>query len=119
MKDFACQGVALKLGQRDFENDKLIDEARPEHMWVHLNSFPSGHVIIESDDVDDKVLQFAGQLCLQHSKVKHLRSVKAIATPISNLKKTGTLGEVQFVSKRQTRIFEIVKAETTFPGDFT
>jgi predicted ribosome quality control (RQC) complex YloA/Tae2 family protein len=108
MKEFDYEGVTLKLGQCDSENDRLIRESRPEHTWVHLNSFPSGHVVIQSPDVDANVLQVAAQICLQHSKVRSLKTAKAITTSVSNLKRTDALGEVEFVSRRRTRTFPIV-----------
>ena len=46
MKQFEINDTIVRLGETAKENWSLIDEADDQYIWMHLNSFPSGHIII-------------------------------------------------------------------------
>ena len=101
------ENIILKLGEKDEENWKLIDQASQNWWWVHLNSFPSPHVIINTDKPTKSLLKIAGQFCLSNSKYKYLKDIKCCATQCNNLKKTKKIGEVEFKSNSKIIILSI------------
>ena len=103
MKTIECEDVVLRLGQTAGENAALVRDADPTHYWVHLERFPSGHVIVEAAMPSDRVLARAASLCLDHTKYRRLGNVYASATPVSNLKPADLLGEVEFLAPRRVR----------------
>ena len=108
MKVVVAEGVRYLVGQNANENWKLVSEAPKEYGWVHLASFPSGHVIVEKEAPTEEELMVAAKLCLAHSKYKNLRNVKACTTTVGNLVMGDAVGEVEFKSNRRVRDFRIV-----------
>ena len=107
MKTFRIDAVVVILGENASENEALIKDSDPDHIWLHLDKFSSGHVVIQSNVVTQVMLQLAAQKCLQNTKYKNMRNVSIVFTPISNLKCTSKKGEVEFKSNRKTRRFKI------------
>lgn len=109
MKDFKYQNVNILLGQNSKENQQLIISCtNSNYVWLHLNSFPSGHILIECENVDNEILQYAGKICLSHTKYKNQINIKCCYTPISNVILTEKKGEVEFKSNRKVK-YLIVK----------
>ena len=110
MKVLFIDNVVVKLGENAKENWELVQQAKhvnPNYHWLHLNSFPSGHAILETSEPSPTLLQTAGQFCKSNTKYKNLKDVYIIATPISNLILTDTVGEVAFKTNRKTKKFKI------------
>jgi len=103
MKIQYIDNVCLKLGENAQENWDLISKAKQEYYWVHLQSFPSGHIIVESMEPSEQILQEAGLFCLKHTKFKNLKNIFIIYTKVSNLVLTHNIGEVEFKSNRKTQ----------------
>ena len=107
MKVFQHENIVIKLGQNSKENGLLVSESKPNHVWIHLESFPSGHVIIQCDEPSHEVLVYAMKTCLDGTKYKNIKNLKASVTLVSNLKLTDVLGEVEFKSKRKVQSLKI------------
>tara|TARA_A100001011_G_scaffold254507_1_gene262801 strand:+ start:51 stop:371 length:321 start_codon:yes stop_codon:yes gene_type:complete len=103
MKSFLENEIVFKLGQNAEENWEIIDTDE-SFIWFHLNSFPSGHVVIESSLLSDDLILKAAQLCKQNTKYRNLKNVKVCYTNIGNLKKGKEVGSVVFKSKRKVNI---------------
>lgn len=104
MKVRYIEGTCLKLGENAAENHELLTRANEQNFyWVHLDSFPSGHVIIENTTPSIEVLKKAGEFCLEHTKFKSLKNVRIVYTTISNLILSDNVGEVEFKSNRKTK----------------
>lgn len=101
MKTVHLNNCTIKVGENASENTLLIKKSNPKYYWVHLDSFPSGHVVVESEIYDESVIMQACILCLENTKYKHLKDVYFCVTQIKNLKLSETLGEVIFCSKRR------------------
>ena len=106
MKECVAHGVTLRLGQNATENTRLVEGASADHVWVHLEKFPSGHVVIESSNPNANVLTDAAAFCLHHTRYRYLQNVGVSVTRVGNLKNTGG-GEVEFRSSRRVTRLQI------------
>ena len=50
MKVELFQDIVIKIGKNQQENWDLIDSSYEKFTWLHLNSYPSGHVVIEDEN---------------------------------------------------------------------
>lgn len=107
MKVFEYDGISVKLGQNARENTQLVGESNPNHVWIHLESFSSGHVVIQCEEPSNEVLTYAMNICLEGTKQKTMKNVKASVTKVSNLILTDKLGEVTFKSNRKVKSIKI------------
>ena len=109
MRSYVVQGITLEVGENRHENWKLIDKSQQAWWWLHLNSFPSGHVVIQHDEPPQNIIDEAAYLCLFHTKFRNMKNVKACFTQINNLKKTENVGEVEFASNKKVK-YTMVKS---------
>lgn len=102
MKTGHIEGVTYKLGKTAEENESLVKMADSCYTWVHLESFPSGHLILETADPSTACLQEAGKICRDHTKYNRLRNLRISVCPVANLKLVeGAKGQVEFHSHRR------------------
>jgi predicted ribosome quality control (RQC) complex YloA/Tae2 family protein len=106
MKRENYNGTSIIVGQNAQENWDIID-FQSSFVWLHLNSFPSCHVIIESENPDEDIMAFAAQLCKENTKYKNLKNLKVCYTKCSNLQKGIDIGSVVYKSKRQVKTITI------------
>ena len=92
----------IKLGQNAKENWELLN-TNENFIWMHLNSFPSGHVIIECDNPSDEMLYLCAVYCKENTKYKNLKNLKVCYTNVGNLIKGKEVGSVIFKSKRKVK----------------
>lgn len=108
MKIFNINNTICKLGQSAPENWTLLDEAKPEYLFFHLSSFPSGYVIMECDEVpDESVLIEAAIICKNGTKYRNLKNIKVDYCRCDNLSKGDVVGEVKFKSLRKLKIIQV------------
>ena len=107
MKTFEINGINAFLCETAKENWQLIDESDDKFTWMHLNSFPSGHIIIQSEDIDDVILNAAAELCKQHTKYRNIPNLKICYTLVSNLIKGEKVGSVHYKSNRKVNTVKI------------
>ena len=100
MKVIIIDDIEIVIGQNASENWELL-ELDEMYIWLHLNSFPSCHVVICHDNPEDYIIQYAAELCKNNTKYKNLKNLKICYTPIKNLKKATDIGSVIFKSKRK------------------
>lgn len=92
----------MQIGKNAAHNWQLIDSSQPSDLWFHLKSFPSPHVISQSNS---NIFECA-TACKLNSKYKNWKNIKIIYTPCSNLLKGDTVGSVFFKSNR--KVLEIM-----------
>jgi predicted ribosome quality control (RQC) complex YloA/Tae2 family protein len=102
MKQIVLNDTIIKVGANADENWMLVDSNK-EYTWLHLNSFPSCHVVIESTEPTQEEIMFAAQLCKQNTKYRNLRNLKICYTTCGNLKKGVKAGSVIYNSKRKVK----------------
>ena len=102
MKVEEFNDITIIIGQNAQENWDLIN-FDCDYIWLHLNSFPSCHVIIEDNNPEQEVLEYAAQLCKENTKYRNLKNLKICYTKCNNLKKGKDIGSVVYKSKRQVK----------------
>src|SRR5665647_2201289 len=91
--------ITIFVGQSAAENWQLIDNAKQQDLWFHLDKFASPHVVIsmpEKGDVSSSTIKYAALLCKEHSKeaTKYLKKITVIYTNIKNVTKADKVGSV-------------------------
>jgi predicted ribosome quality control (RQC) complex YloA/Tae2 family protein len=100
MKELNFNENNILLGENAQDNWNIID-FESNDIWLHLDSFPSCHVIICNENPDNETLMYAAQLCKSKTKYRNLKNVKVCYTKCSNLKKGGDIGSIIYKSKRK------------------
>lgn len=104
MKHFTFKEAKIYLGEDKHENWNLLETSQPDNFFVHLNSFPSGHIKIQTNhEINQEIILYAGDICKKHSKYKNLKNLKICYCKYSNLLKGEKVGEVLFKSNRQVK----------------
>ena len=103
MKITNYNDISFVIGKNSKENWEMLDEystINSNFIWFHLNSFPSGYVIMLSENINDySSLNYAALLCKENTKYKNLKDLKICYTTLNKLKKTDKIGEVKIIGK--------------------
>ena len=110
MKTEFYKDVKFILGQNAQENWNILEQAKSEnnyYIWFHLDSFPSGYVIMYATlnqlihkNVND-YLFFAANLCKNNTKYSNLNNIKICYTSLNKLEKTDKIGEIIIKGKKK------------------
>ena len=106
MKSEYYNDTKIIIGENAKDNWDIID-FESDNIWLHLNSFPSCHVVIKDNNPDDEVLNYAAALCKENTKYKNLKNLKICYTKCNNLIKGDKPGSVSYKSKRQVKVIKI------------
>ncbi len=70
-ESFFFEDFKIMVGRNEKSNAKLLKTANKNDIWLHIQKTPSAHVIIRTNkqNVPEKVLMFAGKLCVNFSGV--------------------------------------------------
>lgn len=103
MKTHTFEGYTILQGTSAKENWELLDAAKPEHYFFHLSSFPSGYIILQSDEEKPLpiVVKHCAKLCQEGTKYKNLQNLKVDYCQCSNVTKGDNVGEAVFTSNRR------------------
>jgi predicted ribosome quality control (RQC) complex YloA/Tae2 family protein len=93
------QSITYHIGKNAQENYDIIDSAKADDIWFHVNNRPSNHVIAEMpEDIDRSQIRYivkqGAVLCKQYSKYSSEKNVDIIWTRVKNVSKSGALGSV-------------------------
>jgi len=66
---FWIEDYKVLVGRNSNENQKLLEIAKANDLWMHIRDIPSSHVIIKTDkqNLPDSVIQAAAKLCVDFS----------------------------------------------------
>lgn len=66
---FWIEGYKVLVGRNSNENQKLLELAKANDLWMHIRDIPSSHVIIRTDkqNLPDSVIHTAAKLCVDFS----------------------------------------------------
>ena len=66
---FWIEGYKVLVGRNSNENQKLLEIAKANDLWMHIRDVRSSHVIIRTDkqNLPDSVIQAAAKLCVDFS----------------------------------------------------
>jgi predicted ribosome quality control (RQC) complex YloA/Tae2 family protein len=104
MKEIINQETTYWIGRNAQDNWDIIKESKEKWVWIHLDKFPSGHVIIckDSDTVTDEEIIYGCNICISHSKYKNMQNMSVVYCEIKNLTLGEDVGSVYFKSNRKT-----------------
>ena len=94
MRKHTQNSINFQVGENAQENWKLILGADKNSWWLHADSCPSTHIIIESDVVYPDDIDYAFSLCKIYTKNHKVNDY--VLTQISNIKLGSKPGEVRF-----------------------
>ncbi len=105
-REIIYNNLTFKIGKNAKENWELIDKASDDDIWIHLNDYPSGHVIIENiKDITNDDIFYGCLLCKKYSKYKNCKSVRCSILERKFIKKGKSIGEV--ILKKTPIIFNV------------
>ena len=66
---FETAGFRIFAGRNNLQNDRLLREASPHDVWLHVQRYHSAHVLVrtEGKKLPDAVLQTAAEICAYYS----------------------------------------------------
>jgi predicted ribosome quality control (RQC) complex YloA/Tae2 family protein len=104
MKEIINQETTYWIGRNAQDNWDIIKKAEEKWIWIHLDKFPSGHVIIckDSDTVTDDEIIHGCKLCISHSKYKNFINLSIVYCEVKNLTIGTEIGSVYFKSNHKT-----------------
>lgn len=107
-EDTSFPNNKIKIGENAVENDKLVQEAKDNHLWFHLANLPSCHLILECDknnvatNVTNDMIKYCATLVKNNTKYKNFSRLKVNYTEIRNVKRTHEPGKVIIKGKVNT-----------------
>jgi predicted ribosome quality control (RQC) complex YloA/Tae2 family protein len=86
------------VGENKYDNFNLIDISETTDIWFHVEKEPSCHVILKNsnklNDIPRQVITRGAYLCKIHSKSRTKKTETIMYTPLKNVTKTDTIGQV-------------------------
>lgn len=108
MKEIIVENISCKLGQNAVENWKLFSKSKPNFLFFHLTSFPSGYLIMECDEIPElEIIRIGALACKMNTKYLNLKGIYVDYTPCSNVKKGEKVGEVEYKSNRKVNKIKV------------
>lgn len=108
MKIHKIGKYTCKIGQNSNENWSILEEADPNHLFLHLTSFPSCFVIVDSSLLMNEFeLIECANICKDNTKYRKLKSVYVDCTTCSNVIKGEIQGEIIYKSLRKIRKIKV------------
>ena len=89
------KGNTIFVGESQNENEELIRNSESSWIWFHVDKFPSGHAVINTNSPTKREIYKASNLVKERCKLKHIRKITILYCPIKNLKPTGIPGKVE------------------------
>lgn len=87
----APQGWTLWYGKTGLQNDRLLREASPDDLWLHVADGPGGHVLLRTggrpEQVPETALHFAARLAAGLSRRRSDRVVEVAITLVKHVRK--------------------------------
>jgi predicted ribosome quality control (RQC) complex YloA/Tae2 family protein len=104
MKQVINEDTTYWIGRNAQDNWDIIKESEQKWIWIHLDKFPSGHVIIckDSSIITNEEIIYGCNLCISHSKYKNYKNLSVIYCEINNLMLGSEIGSVYFKSNKKT-----------------
>jgi hypothetical protein len=106
MKEVIIDSTVFRIGQNASDNTQLIKDSEQEWFWLHLNKFPSAHVIICKTEPTSIEIEQAANLVKENSKYK-FANISICYCKINNLIHGEAPGSVSFVSNRKVQYINI------------
>jgi len=89
-KRFLIEGFAVLVGRSASENDRLLREASPDDVWMHVRGAAGAHVVVRRGGrraIPDDVLRKAAGLAAHHSNARDERRVTVTMAAAKHVRK--------------------------------
>ena len=110
------EGYPILVGRSAAENDRLVREADPNDLWMHVRRYAGSHVIVQTrgaEDVPDAVLLTAARLAGRNSKAGKERRVEVTVARVKHLRKPkGAPPGLVIVDRADTLTVDLDEKET-------
>ena len=106
----SSDGWAIWVGRNGKENDRLVREARPWDLWLHVCDGPGAHVLVRlpgrESQVPQRTLAEAAGLAALHSRLSNDGAVEVMYVPAGRLRKPkgASPGRVTVSGERVVRV---------------
>lgn len=78
----------IYIGKNNLQNEAITFKlARKKDLWFHTKDYHGAHIVLSSDDYDEKSIRLCAQLAAYFSKARQSSSVEVQYCPIQQLKK--------------------------------
>lgn len=80
-KTCVVDGVIVKIGRTNAENDAITFSAKPYYVWFHVKDYHSSHVIVETGKNENLSLQSIktiAEICAYYSKARNGGKVEVV-----------------------------------------
>jgi len=84
------EGHLVLVGRNAQDNDRLLQAAGPDDLWLHARGVAGSHVVIRrqgSHEIPATVVEAAAVLAAQHSKSRHERKVEVTIAEAKHVRK--------------------------------
>ena len=102
MKESIIYNITFRLGKNAEDNTQLIKDSEEGWTWFHLEKFPSCHLVVCHDEIDETIISIAAELVKENSKYK-FKNIGVVYCKINNLLHGDKPGLVHFVSRGQVK----------------
>ena len=118
-RQYVVDGVEIRVGKNNVENDRLLTSAKANDIWLHVKDYHSAFVIIVNNgNVTEKVLLTACELCAYYSSCRQSGKVQVDYTYKKHVKKPkgAKPGFVTYLEQKTLMVFpkkhiELIKTE--------
>ena len=81
-------GYTITFGKNNLQNSYLtFDYAKSNYLWFHAKQFHGCHLVVDADEVDEKILRICANLAAYYSSGRYSSSVPVDYTLVKNVKK--------------------------------
>ena len=99
-------GIDIYVGKNNIQNDYLsLKFANKNDLWLHTKNIPGSHVIVKSNNIDDKTLEEAAIIAAYYSKNKNSSKVPVDYSIVKNLKKPNGAKPALFIYDTNKTIY--------------
>jgi len=99
MKETIHNDITYIIGENAKDNWDILDNAKQNDIWFHLDKFTSSYIIMKSTDTSKINIIYGAILCKENSKYKNFKNLKITYCSVKQLKKTKVIGEVKIKGK--------------------
>ncbi|OIJ17774.1 hypothetical protein BKP45_19620 [Anaerobacillus alkalidiazotrophicus] len=102
----SSSGLDILVGKNNKQNEYLTNKlARRDETWLHTKDIPGSHVVIKSNQVDEKTLIEAATIAAYFSKARQSSSVPVDFTLIKHVKKPSGSRPGYVIYDNQTTLY--------------
>lgn len=88
------EGAIIKVGKNNLQNDHLLKNSNRNDYWFHVKDYHGSHVLVNSDNLSDEMIELAATLAAHFSQAKNSQNVAVDFTQVRNVQRSKVKGLV-------------------------